>query len=173
MPAHLLIVALLVLLAGCGRTSMPPSEAPDVEAAATLLPEDRVELPEFGFEDFKALLVELRGTPVVVNIWGSWCPPCRVEAPDLARVSDEFEGRVQFVGVDILDSRPSARDFILLSNWHYPSVFDPEGEIRDRLGYVGQPITILYDRGGAVAFEWTGVVTADLLRTEIEKVLSV
>ena len=109
---------------------------------------------------------------MVINIWGSWCPPCRIEAPDLARVAREFQGRVQFLGVDILDARQAARDFILEFDWPYPSVFDPEGQIRDRLGYIGQPITVIYDRRGAVSFEWTGAVTADLLRTEIRKVLS-
>jgi thiol-disulfide isomerase/thioredoxin len=106
-----------------------------------------------------------------VNIWGSWCPPCRVEAPDLSRVSREFEGRVQFLGVDILDDRESARDFILEFDWQYPSVFDPDGEIRDRLGYVGQPVTIIYDRYGEVAFDWVGAQHADKLRREIRKVL--
>jgi len=52
-------------------------------------------------------------------------------------------------------------------------VFDPNGEIRDRLGYIGQPITVIYDRRGDVAFEWTGTVTADILRAEIRNVLDV
>jgi thiol-disulfide isomerase/thioredoxin len=131
----------------------------------------RLELPELGFRGFQALLEELRGRPVVVNIWGSWCPPCQVEAPDLARVSEDFAGRVQFLGVDILDSRPAARDFILQFGWQYPSVFDPTAAIRDRLGYFGQPVTVVYDRQGEVAFEWPGVVTADLLTRGIMKVL--
>lgn len=164
-----LLVGAVLLLTACGSTAAPP---PDPEARpAIFLPRDRLELPEFGFEEFRRLLVELRGTPVVVNIWASWCPPCLVEAPDLARVSREFEGRVQFLGVDILDDRRAAREFILRFDWPYPSVFDPNGEIRDRLGYIGQPITVIYDRRGDVAFEWTGTVTADLLRAEIRKVL--
>lgn len=165
-----LAISLLVATA-CGAQPPSPPARPDARSAA-LLPEDRVALPEFDFGMFQALLLEVRGTPVVVNIWGSWCPPCQVEAPDLALVSREFEGRVQFLGVDILDDRQAARDFILAFDWPYPSVFDPDGEIRDRLGYVGQPITVIYDRRGQVAFEWAGTVTADLLRAEIGKVLS-
>lgn len=165
----LLSVAFLLMLAcGQGQTPAPPEAQ---SRSTSLLPEDRVELPEFGFEKFQALLQELRGTPVVVNIWGSWCPPCVVEAPDLAVVAREFEGRVQFVGVDILDSREPARDFILDFDWPYPSVFDPDGEIRDGLGYVGQPVTVIYDRRGDLAFEWAGIATADLLQAEIRKVL--
>ncbi|MGH2655759.1 MAG: TlpA family protein disulfide reductase [Actinomycetota bacterium] len=166
-----LLVGTVLLLTACG-SAVPPSA--DSEARpAILLPRDRLELPEFGFEHFQALLRELRGTPVVVNIWGSWCPPCFVEAPDLARVAREFEGRVQFLGVDILDDRRAAREFILRFDWPYPSVFDPGGEIRDRLGYIGQPITVIYDRRGDVAFEWTGTITADILRAEVRNVLDV
>jgi len=166
------LVGALVLLAACGRAAAPALVERDA-GTASLIPKDRLELPEFDFEMFQALLLELRGTPVVVNIWGSWCPPCQVEAPDLALVSREFEGRAQFLGVDILDDRQAARDFILAFDWPYPSVFDPDGEIRDRLGYVGQPITVIYDRRGETAFQWAGTVTADLLRSEIRKALNV
>jgi thiol-disulfide isomerase/thioredoxin len=136
-----------------------------------LLPEDRLALPTFDMAEYRALLEELRGTPVVVNIWGSWCPPCTAEAPGLAEVSSQFEGDVQFVGVDILDARRPARDFILRYDWQYPSVFDPTGAIRDGLGYVGQPVTVVYDRTGNPAFEWNGVIGEELLRKEIRKVL--
>ncbi len=140
-------------------------------AEGPLLPRDRLALPEYDLETFRAMVEELQGTPVVVNVWGSWCPPCRAEAPDLAKVSREFRGEVQFVGVDILDTRTDARDFILEYDWPYPSVFDPTAAIRDGLGYSGQPITIVYDANGEVSFEWAGVVTADLLRREIRKVV--
>src|SRR5919106_821023 len=112
-----------------------------------------------------------RGTRVVVNIWGSWCPPCRAEAPALAKVAREFEGRVQFLGVDILDVRESAREFILEFDWPYPSVFDENARIRDGLGYVGQPVTVVYDRDGDVPFEWVGAITEKQLRKEIREVL--
>lgn len=170
LKGQFLAAALLVATACGSEATAPLGPAARTES---LLPEERLELPEFDFETFRALLRELRGAPVVVNIWGSWCPPCIVEAPDLARVAREFEGEVQFIGVDILDDRRAAQDFILQFDWPYPSVFDPDGEIRDRLGYVGQPITIIYNRRGEVAFEWTGTVTADLLRAEIRNVLAV
>jgi thiol-disulfide isomerase/thioredoxin len=162
-------LALAILLGACAPTQSTRSDEAG-DPSSSLLP-GRLELPELGFPEFQALLQELRGQPVVVNIWGSWCPPCQLEAPDLARVSHDFAGRVQFLGVDILDSRPAAREFILRFGWPYPSVFDPAGEIRGRLGYIGQPVTVIYDRHGEVAFEWPGVVTTDLLTREIREVL--
>jgi cytochrome c biogenesis protein CcmG/thiol:disulfide interchange protein DsbE len=163
---RVLVAALAVLLTvGCAQ------DRPGGGRSGSLLPRDRLELPELTPDAFRAMLAELRGTPGVVNIWGSWCPPCIVEAPDLAQVSAEFQGRVQFVGVDILDQRQAAREFIRRFDWQYPSVFDPTGAIRDGLGYVGQPVTLIYDRDGTLAFEWNGVTTADLLRREIREVL--
>jgi cytochrome c biogenesis protein CcmG, thiol:disulfide interchange protein DsbE len=162
------VVAGAVALAACAQEGAEPGRP---KSAGMLLPEDRLALPQFDLASYEALIAELQGKPVVVNFWGSWCPPCTAEAPDLADVSREYEGRVQFVGVDILDAREPARDFILRYDWQYPSVFDPTGEIRDGLGYIGQPITLVYDRNGDLAFEWTGVVTAEQLRTEIDKLL--
>ncbi len=135
MPGGLsFVVVLAVTLSACAQERAPSSKgAPE----ARLLPEERLALPEFGLDDYRALLHELRGT-AVVNFCASWCAPCRVEAPGLAKLAGEFEGRVQFVGVNILDARRSAREFILEFDWPYPNVFDSEGEIRD-LGYIGQP----------------------------------
>jgi thiol-disulfide isomerase/thioredoxin len=152
------------LLAACGSAARPAGDGP-------LLPESRVALPEYDLAQFKALIEELHGTPVVVNFWGSWCPPCRVEAPELADAAREYRGKVQFLGVDILDNRQTARDFILAADWQYPSIFDPKAEIRDGLGYVGQPITLIYDRDGTLAFEWNGVITLDLLRRELRPLI--
>lgn len=163
---RVLVATLAVLLmGGCGN------ERPGGGRSGPLLPQDRLELPEFDLSSFRAMLAELRGTPVVVNIWGSWCPPCIVEAPDLAQVSTEFQGRVQFVGIDILDQRQAAREFIRRFDWQYPSVFDPTGAIRDGLGYVGQPVTLIYDRDGELSLEWNGATSADMLRREIREVL--
>jgi thiol-disulfide isomerase/thioredoxin len=152
------------LLAACAT-------GPNTGHRGSLLPEDRLALPQYDLDQYRALIEELGGTPVVVNVWGSWCPPCREEAPILAAVSGEYEGRVQFLGIDILDDRASAREFIREYDWRYPSIFDPQGSIRDGLGYVGQPVTLVYDRGGNLAFEWQGTITEELLRREIRNVL--
>jgi thiol-disulfide isomerase/thioredoxin len=156
------VITALVLLAGCADRS---------EGPGTMLPTDRLALPQIDPAGYEAILAELRGSPVVVNFWGSWCGPCIEEAPDLAAVAREYEGRVQFLGVDILDAREPARDFIRRFDWPYPSVFDPNGAVRDALGYVGQPITLVYDRRGELAFERTGAIDAEGLRREIREVL--
>ena len=159
----LAILTASVLLMACSGGGEPAAEA--------TLPADPHELPEYDLERYRALIETLEGTPVVVNFWGSWCPPCEDEAPHLATVSKEYEGEVQFLGVDIVDTREPAREFIRRYGWTYPSVFDPTAAIRDGLGYLGQPITLIYDRQGELVWDKTGTIDADELREQIENVL--
>ena len=160
----LLLVSMAAVLVACGG-------GPEGPTAEARLPDDPLALPEYDLEQYRALIDSLEGKPVVVNFWGSWCPPCEDEAPHLAEVSEEYEGEVQFLGVDIVDAREPAREFIRRYGWAYPSVFDPSAAIRDGLGYVGQPITLVYDREGELAWDKTGTIDADELREQIENVL--
>ena len=166
MTRGLISLAVVALLAACSGPA-PTAGGAD----GRLLPDDRFELPQYDLEQYRAMIRQLEGTPVVANIWGSWCPPCEAEAPDLAEVSEEFEGQVQFVGIDILDAKDPARDFIRKYDWRYPSVFDPTGAIRDGLGYIGQPVTIVYDARGRVVWDHTGEIDAAMLREQVRAVL--
>jgi cytochrome c biogenesis protein CcmG/thiol:disulfide interchange protein DsbE len=168
-PALALAAALSLLLVACSGDS--PSVDSDVAAGSSLLPESPTALPEFTPERFQSLLAELEGTPVVVNFWASWCGPCRREAAHLAKVARTFEGKAQFIGVDVEDQRAPAREFIREYGWTYPSVFDPSGAIRDSLGYVGQPTTVIYDGSSEPVFEWTGPVSAEQMSEELLKLV--
>ncbi len=90
-----------------GATSVGP-EAHNATTAA-LLPVRVAELPTFTPQDYEQLLTQLRGTPVVVNVWASWCGPCQAEAPLLHGAVERYGDRVQFVGIDILDTIGGAR----------------------------------------------------------------
>jgi cytochrome c biogenesis protein CcmG, thiol:disulfide interchange protein DsbE len=140
-------------------------------ASAPLLPSSPTELPQFTPAMFRELLGQLRGTPVLVNVWASWCGPCRVEGPHLSAAAKEFDGRVQFLGVDIQDQIVPARGFVQEFGWPYPSVFDPTGAIRDDLGFVGQPVTVVYDREGEQVFVWSGAISEEKLTAELNEVV--
>lgn len=163
MGRRIALVLALLVLSGCGGSGDGPVEA--------TLPTDRLELPEFDEDGYRALIAKLEGTPIVVNFWGSWCPPCRDEAPDLAEVSREFDGTVQFLGVNMVDARDPAREFIEEFDLPYPSIFDPRDRIRPALGLFGQPITLVYDRRGQISWQHIGATSADELRHQIELVL--
>ena len=90
-------------------------------------------------------LDDYAGKPVVLNVWGSWCPGCIAEAEDLRRfVADHPE--VQVIGVDLQDTEGAAKDFYERWRWRHPSVFDPDGEISFSLGLQGTPSTFFLDR---------------------------
>src|SRR3546814_8760254 len=77
--------------------------------------------------DFDRILVGLQGKPVVVNIWASWCAPCRTEMPLLERAARTYEGRVAFLGVASRDDRQDAAAFLDDVGVTYPNVFDVSG----------------------------------------------
>jgi thiol-disulfide isomerase/thioredoxin len=177
-PIALALLALTLVAAACDGDAEPGIDAsggPRVAARnaveTALLPTDALALPEFDLPRYEELLAGLEGTPVLVNFWGSWCGPCREEAADLAAAHAEFGDRVQFLGVDILDARQSARAFMREFGWTYPSVFDPPAAIRDGLGLLGQPVTLFYGADGELVDRWVGPIPPDELEGRIESLL--
>jgi cytochrome c biogenesis protein CcmG, thiol:disulfide interchange protein DsbE len=118
----------------------PPALAAVHRQANAILPGARRAL--------RARLRELRGHPVVVNVWAAWCGPCRVELPVLQGAAIDWGKRVAFLGVDLRDNREAADGLLRQIPLTYPSYDDPDGEIA--LGYrlVGTPSTIFYDASG-------------------------
>ena len=118
-----------------------------------------------------------RGSVVVLNFWGSWCAPCRREAPALSALAQRLgPSGVRFFGVDIRDSADAASAFDRTYDVSYPSVNDPGDEIalafRSTLPPAGIPSTLVIDRGGRLAARVVGEVTYDGLKTLIAKVLA-
>jgi cytochrome c biogenesis protein CcmG/thiol:disulfide interchange protein DsbE len=172
----LICAAAIMLCAACDAPRVDPapgSPSPARNAvAAPLLPATTSALPSFDPARYEELLGQLQGTPAVVNIWASWCGPCRTEAPILARAASRFGDRVQFLGIDILDERGSARQFIERYGWTYPSLFDQFGSIRDHLGFPGQPDTIFYGRDGDIVATHGGEIDAQTLARNIDALLA-
>lgn len=177
LTASLMLLALLCSAATCGRPGATPPGPADVgpgarnAATAALLPTHVAELPTFDVETYQRLLTQLRGTPVVVNVWAAWCGPCKAEAPLLHAASQTYGDRVQFLGVDILDSLDGARGFIADHALAYPSIFDPSGAIRDSLGMIGQPVTVFYDARGNMVKTYEGQLTQAALEQDIRAAL--
>jgi thiol-disulfide isomerase/thioredoxin len=116
-----------------------------------------------------------RGAVVVLNFWGSWCTPCRQEAPALGELARHLSGTdVRFVGVDIRDDPASAEAFMRNFRISYPSLNDPGDAIAlafsGTVPPAGIPTTLVIDRGGRIAARIVGTASYDGLRTLIAQV---
>lgn len=100
-------------------------------------------------------LASYAGKPIVLNVWGSWCPGCNQEAADLARFAAEHP-EAQVIGIDLNDSKSGARSFYQRWGWHHPSIYDPNGDISSRLGLQGTPTTFFLDRRHRIVSQVVG-----------------
>ena len=114
-----------------------------------------------------------RDQVVVLNVWGSWCGPCRSEAADLVRVAGATAGqRVQFIGIDVRDSRQAGADFARDFGLTYPSIFDPPGRTLLALKGIPRsvvPLTIVLDRQHRIAAVFLHAVHAQDLQPIVER----
>ena len=119
-------------------------------------------------------LQRYRGQVVVLNVWGSWCGPCRAEADDLVQVATATAGQgVQFIGIDVRDSRQAGADFARDFGLSYPSIFDPPGRTLLALKGIPRsvvPLTIVLDRQHRVAAVFLHAVHAQDLQPIVERI---
>jgi thiol-disulfide isomerase/thioredoxin len=155
----------------------PDSAATDYEAALAGAPKqlarlyaDGDALLPGGLEAYEAKLAELRGRPVVVNVWASWCGPCRFEFPHFQRAAARFGDEVAFIGVDTQDSDAAAETFLDEFPVPYPSISDPDREVWNELELRGLPATAFYDSEGELAHLRQGPYSSEQdLAADIER----
>lgn len=134
------LVALALALSGCS-SDVAEKKAPKRLPAVTLASLDEggrpIELPS------------VRG-PAVINLWASWCVPCRRELPIYQAFAEKYDGRVGVIGIDFQETRlTAARKLIRDTGVKYPLYSDPDGELRARF----MPEMVLLDKDGNIAFE--------------------
>ncbi len=122
-------------------------------------------------------LTSYRGHVVILNFWGSWCPPCRREAPSLAQLARQYRSSgVRFLGIDIRDSPATAEAFMSDFRISYPSLNDPSDNLaldfRDTVPPTGIPTTLVISRSGRITARVIGGVTYDSLKTLIQRVVA-
>lgn len=136
-----------------------------------------VALPEAGrfsavtLETFEGMVVGQRGMPMIVNVWASWCAPCRTEMPLLQRAAENYSGRAVVVGVATKDSPDAARAFLRDVGVHYANLFDLSGDIRVRLGVTAYPTTYVFSADGQLTARISGGVSEQRLAALIEDAL--
>jgi thiol-disulfide isomerase/thioredoxin len=150
---------------GTARVLDPADRQPAPDVAGTTLDGDELSL------------VDLAGDVVVLNVWGSWCAPCRAEAPALQEVySESRDDDVSFVGINTRDQEAAARAFEENFGITYPSLVDVNGELllafRDSLPANAIPSTLVVDREGRIAARVLGPTTYSQLTDLVEQVAS-
>ena len=122
------------------------------------------------YQKTKFTLSDLKGKPVVINFWASWCPPCREEAALLEWAWRAYKDRgVAFIGVDIQDTKEAAQKYLRAFNVTYPNGLDPEGEISIDYGVSGIPVTFFISPKGIITRRWVGAITEKALLGGIEE----
>jgi cytochrome c biogenesis protein CcmG, thiol:disulfide interchange protein DsbE len=123
--------------------------------------------------DGRVNLRELRGTPVVINFWASWCVPCREEAPILRRGWHRARSRgVLFVGLNMQDIRSDAREFVRELGQDYPHVRDPTNDTARRWGATGIPETFFVSRRGEIVGHVIGALSEAQLADGVDAALT-
>jgi len=124
-----------------------------------------------GRDAYEARIASLRGHPAVVNVWASWCGPCRFEFPSFQQLSARYGKRVAFLAIDSEDSDAAARTFLQERPVPYPSYTDPDKDIANSIGAShGFPDTAFYSRDGKLLYLKQGPYgSEDELRADIER----
>jgi peroxiredoxin len=179
------VAALVLSACGSGGTSGGSGNSNFVagkDGISTVAKGSRVEAPDLSGPtvDGKQLDVkDYKGKVVVLNVWGSWCPPCRAEAPNFAKVAKDTAAQgVQFVGINTRDANVSlAQAFEKQHGVNFPSLYDPTGKLllrfkKGTLNLQTIPSTIVIDRDGKIAARTLQALSEDKLREMLDPVLA-
>ncbi|MCW2507415.1 MAG: Thiol-disulfide isomerase-like thioredoxin [Modestobacter sp.] len=170
------LVLLLALLAGCtsgqADDAAPTPASSDLDQLDTALspcpeqpdqPAAHSDLPATVFDCFGGGTLDLSrapGVPTVVNLWASWCPPCREELPLVQQLADVAGDRVRVLGVASLDGASQTASFAGDAGVTFPSAFDGDGEVMAALGINNLPYTLFLAADGSVAYIQVGRIAS-------------
>jgi len=164
-----LFVVILVtgsILSGCSNGGAVDTFT--IKGAPMKLPTSQ--LAPVDAKNFQRILVGLRGKPVLVNIWASWCVPCRAEAPILRRASADLDGKVVFLGVAARDDPAASQAFLDEFSITYPNLSDQAGEVPSLVAMRGYPTTIAIDRNGKIRGSSFGGLTENRLAALLSEI---
>jgi cytochrome c biogenesis protein CcmG/thiol:disulfide interchange protein DsbE len=151
----LILLGLVLVAAGCGSSAEPGDVPPLAETSPAHL------------QDVLAASTQ----PVVLNVWASWCIPCRSEAPLLREADKSFGSDVEFIGLNVRDSQDGARSFLnefQLTGFEH--LFDQSGAAQGSLGAGGVPLTLFYLAGGELVETHFGAIDERTLALNIDEI---
>jgi cytochrome c biogenesis protein CcmG/thiol:disulfide interchange protein DsbE len=163
-----LILFLALSLTGCASTTKPMASKGEVVDCADVghvaaKADDTILNCLSGTE--KISVESLRG-PLILNVWGSWCGPCKQEMPYFVELNDQAKGKVKLLGIAVEEAKSQdSKDFIISNGMTWPNLYDAKGVTRKNFG-MGVPITWFIDKQGTVVYKHVGVVksTEELIK---------
>jgi cytochrome c biogenesis protein CcmG/thiol:disulfide interchange protein DsbE len=126
-------------------------------------------LPSLSSPGHNVSLAALRGKPLVINFWASWCVPCRTEMPLLEQANRAEHGRVRFLGIDANDTPGAARDFLNQVHVTYPVVSDDAANVATQFSLFGLPTTVFISPSGKIVGRAIGQLHPDTLRAALKE----
>jgi len=157
-----LLIGSLLLIMGCNDHATTPPAA--VETA-----------PDFNivlFDGSNFQLSAQKGKVVVINFFASWCVSCGEETPVIEKASHKYaQQNVVFLAIAVDDTEKKAKAFMKKSGLTIPAGLDKTGKIKDDYGLYGMPTTFFIDKNGMISYMHAGIVTEELLKHEIDKLL--
>ena len=135
--------------------------------------------PDFTVEDRsgeKVSLRSLRGSPVIVNFWASWCGPCQAEMPEFEEAYKQYGDDIVFMMVNLTDGRSDTREsadaVIAEGGYTFPVYYDTTGEAANAYGINAIPVTLFIDTHGKLLYQKTGMMDAAELQSWIDTLLN-
>lgn len=144
------------------------------ETASSTAASDRYPAPDFRLpvldEDRLLGPPDFPGEVVVIDLWATWCGPCRLQAKYLEQIHEEYDGQgVQFLAIDTGEDEATVRRYVEKTPFPYPVLMDPSQSVQTRYRASGLPTVLIVDAAGNVSFVNVGVTDPASLRFEIEK----
>jgi cytochrome c biogenesis protein CcmG/thiol:disulfide interchange protein DsbE len=158
-------VALVVLIAAYFPSEIDQSRGP-AQVVGMIAPALTVPLVTGGEMDLNSL----RGHDVLLNVWATWCGPCRREMPALERLAREQTGRLVVVAVDQGEAPATARDFAKRFGVTFPVAADPEQRLGTQLHLVGMPSSFFIDKKGVIREAVDGEMTYDVMLRKAQQI---
>lgn len=116
-------------------------------------------------------LSDLKGRPVMINFWATWCPPCRVEMPDIIERYNEYGDDLVVLAVNTREDIELVEPFAQQFGITMPVVLDQDGEIMRLYGIRSMPTTFFIDRTGRISMKWVGLMSADVIDSFLKIIL--
>lgn len=173
-------MALVLLTSGCGTvaTVTKSSNATATQSIAAN-PMDGHVANDFQLETLDqkqtvSLHNYLGKRPIIINVWASWCPPCKAETPDLEWASKQYAGKVQFIGVNMTsdhDSATRARAFVKKYGVTYPVLLDTKGTFSKEYRIIGYPSTFVIEPNGVIDNVYVGQLNKKQIKSLVSQAI--